>query len=88
MDIIIKMLFIISMFIFNFNAIIALLNVKRDEAATAGFIVLVGFNVLAVTALLIILHPLMTNAPALLITSGLIGAAAILALSSIPFIKK
>ena len=75
------------MFVFNFNVFTPILAMK-NEKQIAAFILLCGFNVLAATAVVLLLHPHMKDSPAALAFCGLLAGAAIFAISALPFSKK
>lgn len=87
MDIIIKMLFIMSLFVFNITVFAPIFNMTDDAKQKSAFMVLAGFNVLATTSIIYILHPYMSSTPQALAFAGFIGGAVIFVVSTLPYAK-
>ena len=85
MELIIKLLFILAMFVFNVSIFQHVYNMKDEAKQKAAFMVLAGFNVLATSSILFILHPYMEHEPHVLAFAGFIGGAIIFAVSTIPY---
>ena len=57
MDALIKIMFIIALFIANYNVLKALFNIRDQAAAEIAAMLLGGINVLTCSAMLALFHP-------------------------------
>lgn len=72
MDLIIKIIFILSMFVFNISMLNLLFKMTDEAKQKVGFMLLPVFNVLVTTGVLYVLHPYMAGT-GVLAFSGFVG---------------